>query len=511
MENNKFNQIIKFDSKLKSWKYKIQKIAEEEKLTYFPVVFEMISPDDLYQIAARTGFMERYSHWEFGQSYDHMYKEYFYGLSKISEMVVNTDPVYAYLMTNNSLVDQKLVMAHVYGHADFFKNNIWFSNTDRKMINKFSDHARVISEYIDKYGTKEIENFIDICSSLDQHIDRHEILMSKSSVEDDKEDKNIDLEAQNIDRFKISPEKFYMDKFVNPDEEIIKLKKEKKKELEEEEKKSLKKPYKDLFLFLMEHAPLKNWQRNILSMIRDESYYFVPQSMTKIMNEGWASYWHDHILTKRGILDDSEVIDYAEHHAATMGSSRSLNPYKLGLEIWNDIEDRWNKGRFGKDWEECDDYKIKKSWDKKLNLGHEKIFEVRKYYNDVEFIDEFFTRELCTELKLFTIDKAKEVPQGTKAIYEISSKEFKDVKQKLLFMLTNHGRPSIEVVDKNYEKNGTLLLKHNTNKKINLNIDETKEVVDNIYNIWQNTVRLESTNSEKTTTFLNTNGNTVLI
>jgi len=259
---------------------------------------------------------------------------------------------------------------------------------------------------------------------------------------------------------------------------------------------------------------MKQWQRNIMSMIREEAYYFAPQGMTKIMNEGWASYWHSHILTKRGILDDSEIIDYAEHHAATMGSSRSLNPYKLGLEIWNDIEERWNKGQFGREWEECDDYKTKKNWDKKLNIGHEKIFEVRKYYNDVEFIDEFFTRELCVQLKLFTIDKSKAEPAegDPKGItYQISSKEFKDVKQKLLFMLTNHGRPNLEVVDMNYGRNGTLLLKHNTDKDITLDIADTKEVLNSIFILWSNPVRLESKGPEKTTTFLNSNGNTVLI
>ena len=126
------------------------------------------------------------------------------------------------------------------------------------------------------------------------------------------------------------------------------------------------------------------------------------------MNEGWASYWHSHIMT-RYILNDSEIIDFADHHAGTtfmkMGG---YNPYKVGIELMRDIEDRWNKGRFGREWEECDDVNERKNWDKKLNQGREKIFEVRKLYNDVNFIDEFLTEDFCIRNKMFVYKLNKE-------------------------------------------------------------------------------------------------------
>src|SRR5919197_1577776 len=136
------------------------------------------------------------------------------------------------------------------------------------------------------------------------------------------------------------------------------------KEDGEDERKKLKdqrvphfpeRPEKDVLLFLIEHAPLKNWQRDVLSIVRDEAYYFHPQGQTKIINEGWASFWHSTIMTQK-VLSPSEVVDYADHHSGTMAVQRGrLNPYKLGIELLRDIEHRWNTGRFGKDYDDCDD------------------------------------------------------------------------------------------------------------------------------------------------------------
>ena len=125
-----------------------------------------------------------------------------------------------------------------------------------------------------------------------------------------------------------------------------------------------------MLLFLLEHAPLEAWQRDVLAIIRDEAYYFAPQGQTKIMNEGWASYWHSTIMTQQGAQGLDEIIDYADHHSGTMATRPgALNPYKLGIELFRDIEDRWNKGQFGKEWDECDDLRARRAWDKKLGLG----------------------------------------------------------------------------------------------------------------------------------------------
>ena len=117
--------------------------------------------------------------------------------------------------------------------------------------------------------------------------------------------------------------------------------------------------------FLIEHAPLEHWQRDVLEIVRDEAYYFAPQAMTKIMNEGWASYWHSRILTEKA-LTAAEVIDYADANSGVLATSPGrLNPYKLGVELFRNIEERWNKGQFGKEWDECDSMDSKRNWDRR--------------------------------------------------------------------------------------------------------------------------------------------------
>jgi len=221
-------------------------------------------------------------------------------------------------------------------------------------------------------------------------------------------------------------------------------------------------------------------------LIREESYYFAPQGQTKIMNEGWATYWHSKIMTQRA-LRDSELIDYADHHSGTVATEPTrINPYKLGLELFKDIEDRWNRGKFGKEYEECDSIEEKKNWDKNLGLGREKIFEVRKIYNDVTFIDTFMTEEFCREQKLFVF---KYNPD--QEAYVIADRDFRKVKQQLLFSLTNFGQPFIFAKESNYENRGELYLYHR-HEGIDLKIDYAKETLRNIQKIWSRPVYLET-------------------
>jgi stage V sporulation protein R len=221
-------------------------------------------------------------------------------------------------------------------------------------------------------------------------------------------------------------------------------------------------------------------------LIREESYYFAPQGQTKIMNEGWASYWHSTIMTRKA-LRDSELIDYADHHSGTVATQPTrVNPYKLGLELFKDIEDRWNKGKFGKDYEECDSIEEKKDWDKNLGLGREKIFEVRRIYNDVTFVDTFLTEDFCREQKMFAY---KFDPEQN--AYVISGRDFKKVKQQLLFSLTNFGQPLIYVREANHENRGELYLEHR-HEGIDLKMDYAKATLENIQKVWSRPVYLET-------------------
>ena len=454
---------------------------QEEVLSYvkgygldcFDTVFELIESKQINAIAAGGGFPKRYPHWRIGMAYDQLSKGHTWGFQKIYELVINTNPCYAYLVSSNSNLDQKLVMAHVYGHCDFFKNNVWFSKTNRKMLDQMANHAVRIRRYIDEHGEDVVEKFIDICLSLENLIDPYSLFTPK------KDTKAEDMDTEEPPKLK-SP-RSYLEHYMNPKEFI-----EEQKKIQKENRGKTKKfpphPERDVLLFLLENAPLESWQQEILFIIREESYYFSPQAMTKIMNEGWASYWHSKILTEKA-LKPNEFIDFAERHSSVVATQPGqLNPYKLGIELFRHIEDVWNKGKFGREYEECDDMKIKKAWDKKLGKGREKIFEVRKRHNDITFIDEFFTEDFCEEQRFYTYEKNQRTNN-----YEIKTRDWKKVKEEMLLSFSNAGNPIIEIIDGNYLNRGELLLKHIHAGK-DLDLQHTKDTLKNLSLIWNRPV-----------------------
>jgi stage V sporulation protein R len=274
-----------------------------------------------------------------------------------------------------------------------------------------------------------------------------------------------------------------MESFINP-EEYLEKQKAKIAAEKEKAKKFPEHAERDVLLFLMNHAPLERWEREVLEVIREEAYYFAPQWQTKIMNEGWASYHHSKLMTTK-ILDASEIVDYADHNAGVMATvGGRLNPYKLGVELYRHVEERWDRGQFGKEWEECDDLEAKKNWNLRLGLGKKKIFEVRSLYNDVTFIDEFLTPDFVREHKLFSFAWSNRNER-----YEIESREFRSVKEKLLFQLTNGGNPFIYVEDANFENRGELLLRHD-HQGLDLRQDYAKEVMRSLVRVWKRPVCL---------------------
>ncbi|MGE0709173.1 MAG: SpoVR family protein [Planctomycetota bacterium] len=857
----------------------IEALARSYGLDFMPISFELLDHDQLNEVAAFGGFPTRYPHWKWGMEFEQLAKSYEYGLSKIYELVINNDPCYAYLMKSNSLLDQKLVMAHVCGHADFFKHNLWFAHTNRKMMDQMANHGTRIRRYAERHGHEPVERFIDACLSIENLIDIHSPFIQRRP-----KPRHEDEEAARPQPKKLRS-KDYMDRFVNPPEFL----EEQQRRLEEEatrRKKFPEHPERDVMHFLLKHAPLDRWQKDVLGMLREEAYYFAPQAMTKIMNEGWAcvvadtpvvterglidmaelvageagvvfdgartqevydrnvipdhptvrlttrrglviegstnhrllladgetwrrldelapgdrlsvgagaelwperevelswsprervtldhvaeragvsvwtvlrhragrptrrgeqidhalgelgyedsanlavisrpavrvpevldedlgallgylvgaghisrvkrhfgltsgdleqaerfaelaarlfeveprvvldgerwrvfvyaetvsdflvealglttgpsaaekqvpravlrspepvvraflrglfdadgyagrqgvilsskserlsrqvqllllnygllsrrrlqgdgcwhvhlagasargfaervgfglqrkqealaayladrrwykaeraddevltlepgradvydisvreshryaaaglinhnSFWHSRLMTQE-ILTDAEVIDYADRHAGTLASGRGqLNPYKIGIELFRDIEERWNKGRFGPAWDACDDLVARKNWDKQLGLGREKVFEVRRIYNDVLFIDEFLTPEFAAQHKMFTFEYSRQAGD-----YVIASREFQKIKTKLLDQLTNWGNPVIWVEDGNFENRGELYLKHR-HDGVDLRLDWARDVLENIHSMWTRPIHLET-------------------
>jgi stage V sporulation protein R len=459
---------------------KVDEYARSYGLDMFDIYYEMLDYDEINMVASYMGFPVRYPHWKWGMEYERLSKSYEYGLHKIYEMVINNDPCYAYLLESNAMTDQKMVMCHVAGHNDFFKNNFAFQHTNRKMIDEMANHATRIRRYIDWYGVETVESFVDKCLSIDNLIDFNAPYIKRKRKEE------APAEGPPSDRKSLGllpTSKEYMERYINPDEFVA----SQKRKLEDEQKKAKKfpvEPERDVMGFLMSHAPLERWQVDVIDMLREEAYYFAPQGMTKIMNEGWASYWHAKLMTEKA-MDSSEVVDFADKHSGvTATNPRSLNPYKLGLELYRDIEDRWNKGRFGKEWLECDDMAERRRWDKQLGLGREKIFQVRQIYSDVTFIDEFFTIDFCREHGFFSYEYDRKKKQ-----FVIDSRDFETVKNKILQSLTNFGHPVIRVVDGNFENRAELLLEH-THEGVDLDAQYGQETLRNIQAIWTRPVHI---------------------
>jgi stage V sporulation protein R len=470
----------------------IYNYAIEFGLDFYPVIFEVCDYDTINILAAQGGFPTRFPHWRFGMDYDQLSKGYAFGLQKIYEMVINTNPCYAYLLNANHLVDQKIVMAHVYGHADFFKNNAWFKTTDRNMMGVMANHGTKIRRYMERFGQTKVEEFIDRVLSIENLIDTGMLFeteeLKRQRVEREafarEEIKNAEDDRSNaLKSFMRTKDRMELASGPAPKEE-------KEKDLRES---AISYP-RDIMYYLLTHAPLEEWEADILGILRDESYYFLPQRLTKIMNEGWASYWHSHIMTTRA-LKASEIIDYADHHAGVMAMSRqNINPYKIGIELYRDIEYRWNTGKFGKEYNDCDDMVLKSKWNKDLGLGRQKIFDVRRTHNDVSFIDEFFTEEFCDRQQLFTYKFNPRTGRN-----EIETRDFMAIKTKLLDSLSNFGSPVIEVESGNFGNRGELLLRH-IHRGVDLDFGYASDTLRNLFALWKRPVNIISKQEENVIT-----------
>ena len=363
----------KLPPELKRLKYQVRWFAREicglevkdHNGNEIEVIFEMCDTEDLYALASYGGFPVRYPHYQFGLEFNEMMASHTYGLSRIYEMVINNNPCYAYLLKENGFVDHKLVMIHVYGHADFFFNNEYFRSTNKKAIDMMANHGQRIRRFADLHGAEEVEKWLDVVRSLSNLIDPDQDAILRV---DEKKNGILDKPEKEDEpwsgRFEASS---YMDEVINPQEEIdrVKNRNDAKKKVDVEKRKTLlfpAEPVRDVMGFIAACAPLEDWKREIIWMLRDEELYFVPQAKTKIMNEGWASLWHSIGMTQ--LCAASEIIHYAEHNAGTLAASPNrLNPYRLGKAIWLDIWYRWDTHRRGKIYHKCDLLDVRDNWD----------------------------------------------------------------------------------------------------------------------------------------------------
>ena len=348
-------------STLEKWNEVIEEKARELGLKFYPQEFEIIGFNEMLGYEAYVGMPSKYPHWSYGKAYDKNKTLYSLNMTGLPyEMVINSDPCLAYLMRENTLLLQILTMAHVYGHNDFFANNRMFvEGTNAKgALEMFKLDAEIIRGYINdpSIGYERVEKILDAAHAIRYQIPRV-VGVKELSSEEIKESLMADYYSKKENRGILDEN----DEIPFPD--ISKIPVE---------------PCDDVLGFIIKYSSLEEWEKNILRIVKRETQYFIPQIETKIMNEGWASFWHYNIL-KELDLDDGLHFEFLKRHndvvAPIVGG---LNPYYIGFKVFQDIEKRF---------------------------GREKIFEVRKTERDSSFLRRYLTRELCEELNLFQYAK----------------------------------------------------------------------------------------------------------
>ncbi|MBT2684787.1 SpoVR family protein [Bacillus sp. ISL-37] len=442
----------------KSLEYAISEITEIAKgfgLDFYPMRYEICPAEIIYTFGA-YGMPTRFSHWSFGKQFHKMKLHYDLGLSKIYELVINSNPCYAFLLDSNALIQNKLIVAHVLAHCDFFKNNVRFQNTKRDMVESMSATAERIRKYEIEHGKQAVESFLDAVLAIEEHIDPSLMRPKLAwSADDDFDDEPTSIATPYDDLWALESTK---------SESTEKVKK----------KKFPPRPEKDLLLFIESYSrELDDWQRDILTMMREEMLYFWPQLETKIMNEGWASYWHQRILREMD-LTSGESIEFAKLNAGVVQPSKTgINPYYLGIKIFEDIEDRYNNPT-----EEM------KRRGVKPGSGREKMFEVREIESDISFLRNYLTKDLVMREDMYLFQK-----QGRE--YKVVDKAWEQVRDQLVSMRVNGGFPYLTVTDGDYLKNGELYITHGF-EGIELDIKYLEKVLPYIHQLWGRKCHIET-------------------
>ncbi|MDQ3699872.1 MAG: SpoVR family protein, partial [Chloroflexota bacterium] len=451
---------------LESWIARIWDKAAEFGLDPYPTHFEIVPATIMYEFGS-YGLPGRFSHWTHGRAYHQMKTMYDYGLSKIYELVINTNPCYAFLMEANTPLENKLVVAHVLAHCDFFRHNAYFGRTNRQMLETASVNAERIRRYEFDHGTAEVERFLDAVLSIEEHVDPVELPGQR--VDAGREQDKREKEKKTLAR-------------TTPYDDVFALGqgKEKSAPSERERRKVPAEPQRDLLGFLMEHASdLEDWQRDVISIVRLERLYFVPQMRTKILNEGWASLWHARILRELDLPSD-EYTEFARLHSSVAAPSRrNLNPYYVGMKMLEYVEQRWD----------APSAEDRQRLGLKGGEGRAKLFETRELESDLSFMRTHLTRNVVEELDLYIYEY-----EGGE--WKVVEKNWELVRDQIVRSLTSYGIPYITVEDGDYKRSRELHLKHHFEGD-ELDARYAEKTLHYVQRIWRRPVHLETVVDDK--------------
>jgi stage V sporulation protein R len=448
-------------SDLERWDERIRERVVAFGLDCFPQEFEICDHEEMLGYMAYSGMPSRYPHWSYGKAFEKLKTMYDYGVSGLPyEMVINSNPSLAYLMRDNSLLLQILTIAHVYGHNDFFKNNFTFKTTrPEHVLGMFKAHGARVRRYAEdpSIGLDRVEAVLDAAHALSLQC-RRNLAIRKLSIHEERE-RLLDAAKPKSDPYRGLHKRA---DFREPN--LYKIPPS---------------PEEDLLMFIAEHNPLlADWERDLLTIVHDEARYFIPQIETKIMNEGWASFWHREILNSLNLPQDLYLEFLVRHNQVLRPAPGGLNPYHLGLKVWEDILRRAG----GPSPEEREGMGVQAS------EGLKKLFEVRESDRDASFLRRFLTPELMRELDLFEYQARGD----DLVISEVSDEEgWEEVKASLLKSVGMGSVPVIKVEDAGYGQGSVLQLKHYHDGR-DLHLDYAERTLLFVHRLWGRKVVLET-------------------
>jgi stage V sporulation protein R len=439
-----------------------QEIAAELRFDAPPVVYHLMRSSEIYDIAAR-GLPGRYSSSRFGAIYSQQHGDYRMGRSRIYELIVNTDTVHAYLLDGNSVVAQTLVIAHCTGHAWFFANNRWFDPTDRLILPRVRSAAERIGAYMAEHGRDRVEDFIDACEAIAIHQPQAQMVRRSEPTEDERRPTRYD---------RLFPEEVEAE-----NARIAQANAERRARFPAE-------PVADLLGFIERHArQLEDWQRDVISIVRSEQSYFLPQLRTKIANEGLAVLCHQEIC-RRLFLPTEEYWQYEQLNASVVQPhQRQVNPYNLGITILREIM------RIAT--EPDDEERDRWSW-----AGHvdpyEQVRSVLRDYDDEALLREFLTPKVCEQARLYAFQHLQNDPRRIR----ISSRECDAIRQVLIRQHSTFGIPHIEIADADHAGRGELYLEHRS-EELGLDAEFARGTLAQMAMLWGRRVIVATVKQDK--------------
>ncbi|MBM4243649.1 MAG: SpoVR family protein [Deltaproteobacteria bacterium] len=445
---------------LERWDERIREQAAAFGLDVYPQEFEICDHNDMLGYMAYSGMPSHYPHWSYGKSFEKLKTMYDYGVSGLPyEMVINSNPALAYLMRDNSLCLQILTIAHVYGHNDFFKNNFNFRQTRAEFtLGTFKAHAHRVRSYVEdpSIGYERVESILDAAHAISFEMRRNRAIRKLS--QDEERQRLYEASQPRPDPFRKlhrAPE------YQAPDLRRVPAV-----------------PEEDLLLFIRDHNPyLAEWERDLLTIVHEEACYFLPQIETKIMNEGWASYWHREILNALELPSELHLEFLVRHNQVVRPHPGGLNPYHIGLKVWDEIRRLHD-----------DPTSEEKRAASLGGGGRDALFETRSVDRDASFLRRYLSEKLMRELDLFQYEQRNEDHVVTKVSDQESWREVKDT---LIRSVGTGTIPVIKITDADFGGNRTLYMVHEHDGR-DLLLEYAERTLQHLHRLWGREVALES-------------------